>query len=952
MLTRTSGLVSEERPREWVRGAGVVARDGDLPMLDRKDRLLLAVTLPLFVAVLSLHVDASFRTGLAQLPVFAAWHPGDYPTVGGFRLETDSSGSGLQLGDRLIRIGEQDLRDQGYVGVQAIGLARTQPGQPTTIEIERAGLRRVLPLEARPHPAPWSRVPTLLITAAFPVLLLLRAPRRTDVRRYYLCFMTYAIAQAHFYGGPEWQTYLAHGVWFVGSVLMVFFLMNWVRSFPPELASRDRISPYWSWGAAGLYLVFVRSNYLLGWPLPIRWVPTVSFATHGIATVIALGVLTHNYRRAPVVGQRRLRWILFGTAVGSLPVVVAGLAPLVQPEWSGFRVAFALGFVSSLVWMVGSLLAVVRDNAFDIDRLIGATATLTLAVGFGGAGIVVLVPYVSDLLASAYAIDSTSVRIGLAALVGAGIMTSVSRLRPRIDALLFRDQLEEEERARVLSEALRETQTVEALLEAALSGCVALMGAAGGAAYVRVEGGYTRRVAEGRSGAAVLSRIPGTDASAASGWLGLDPFFDAVVLIRAEGESAPSAVVAVRRSESGDLWSHRRLRLLATIGQACEREWHRLRRETAEAESAAKTNLLAEASHDLRQPLHAVSILAETLERRLDDPEVAKLVQRIGHSTSDLDEMLTGLLDRSRLDAETIVPSIEPVRVQRLLEALERDFGGPAAETGTRLRFVDSGLTVRTDRVLVLRLLRNLVSNALRHAGGGRVLVGVRRVGATRVRFEVRDDGPGISLRDQERVFEAFVQLPGGERSGLGLGLSIVRGLSGILAAPVELGSTPGKGTTFSVTLDRAGVGQVLEEEVTPPIVAPGIDRRRGGVRRALVVDDDRAVRESMLLLLAEWGWEARGARSLEEVECVLSAGFAPTVVLSDYHLEEGVTGLDVREQIVKWIEAARGEDPAFVFLMAEKRQEEWARVAKTGARALRKPVRPARLRSVLQGPA
>ena len=127
-------------------------------------------------AALAAHVWETSRSGLAQLPVFAEWHPGDYPEVGHYRVETDSSGSGLLPGDRLIRIGERDLRGVGHVGFDAIGLARTSPGSPVELEFERQGLRQVVPLEARPHVRPWSRVPILLLIPAVCVLLLLRAP--------------------------------------------------------------------------------------------------------------------------------------------------------------------------------------------------------------------------------------------------------------------------------------------------------------------------------------------------------------------------------------------------------------------------------------------------------------------------------------------------------------------------------------------------------------------------------------------------------------------------------------------------------------------------------------------------------------------------------------------------------------------------------------------------------
>ncbi|MEZ4331488.1 MAG: hybrid sensor histidine kinase/response regulator [Myxococcota bacterium] len=929
--------------------------------LDRRDGWLLAVTIPLFVLSIGLHARENLRTGLAQLPVFAEWRPGDHPRVGGFRLETDSSGSGLALGDRLIRIAEHDLRGVGYIGFQAIGLAHTTPGHPTELEIERDGVRRVLPLESRPHPAPWSRVPTLLLTAGVALLLLLRAPNRADARRFYVCFMTYAIAQAHFYGGPEWQTWAAQIAWSIGSVLMIFFLMEWVRNFPPELPSPQRLGPGVSFAAAGLYAVFVRANYLLAWPLPIAWVPPVSFASHGLATVLALGILTWNYRRAPDVGRRRLRWILLGTSIGSLPVIFASLAPTLLPDWQGFRAAFAIGFVSSLIWMVGALLAVIRDKAFDIDRLIGTTAAVTVAIGVGGAGLVVGAPMLSDFLAETYGIEATTTRLGLGVFVGAAIIVATHRLRPRIDRLLFPEQIQQRAALQRLAAALRDAHGLDALLDATTAGTADLLDAEAGVRYAQVEGGFVRRTARAVAWPAVLEgELPAASTVDRRGIPAAVRELAAIVCpVSPGGPSSMAALLCFGARRSGEPYTDRDLQLLDEIATICEREWLRILRYAAEAEVAARTNRLAEASHDLRQPLHAVALLAETLRGRLSDPEVRSLVERIGDSTHELDEMLSLLLDRSSLDAGGIEPKIEPVRWERLRETLERDFEGPAAESGTRLRFVRSSVVLRTDRLLMLRILRNLVSNALRHAQGASIVVGVRRVEmGRRARIEVRDDGPGIAEADQDAVFRSFVQLPGSRRRGrgLGLGLSIVDDLARLLGAEVTLRSKEGVGSCFAIEVDRTtapaehgtpvdALGQTLADS---PRVTP-VDESAATRSRVLVLDDDEAVRASTADLVGGWGRDVRVADTLDAALALVGDGWWPLVVLSDHHLESGITGLEAVAVLRRKAAEAGAPRPFAVYLMAEKSAAELAIVEGTGDHALRKPVRPARLRSLLE---
>jgi hypothetical protein len=259
--------VAESAPASYVRSARN-ARKVVLARFGRVEKLLLGVYLPAYLVVLGLHAHEVWRSGLAQLPVYVRGVPGDYPVVAGYPVETDSSGSGLELGDRLIRLGERDLSGVGYVGFQAIGLARTRPGQPAPLVFERAGERRNIAVEARPHVNPWSRVPLLLLIPSVCVLVLLRAPGSAGARRLFVATITYGFAQAEFYGGPEWKTWLAALALNVAGTLAIGTVLHWARRFPDEMPETARLWVGVPWLAALLYLVFVRGSYLLGGPLP------------------------------------------------------------------------------------------------------------------------------------------------------------------------------------------------------------------------------------------------------------------------------------------------------------------------------------------------------------------------------------------------------------------------------------------------------------------------------------------------------------------------------------------------------------------------------------------------------------------------------------------------------------------------------------------------------------
>ncbi len=248
-------------------------------------------------------------------------------------------------------------------------------------------------------------------------------------------------------------------------------------------------------------------------------------------------------------------------------------------------------------------------------------------------------------------------------------------------------------------------------------------------------------------------------------------------------------------------------------------------RDAAEAADRAKSRFLAAASHDLRQPLHALGLFAAKLPEHVQDAEGARLADRMRHSVESLESLLSSLLDISRLDAGAIEPRPQAIALDALLDRLAGDFAPVALERGLKLAVVRTRLVVRSDPVLLERIARNLVDNALKHTRRGGVVVGARRRGS-RVAIEVHDSGPGIPAEERERVFEEFYQIGNPERDrsrGLGLGLAIVRRLAGLLGHRIEVDSEPGRGSVFRVIVEREDPSAIVAEgaAAAPPARSP-----------------------------------------------------------------------------------------------------------------------------------
>jgi signal transduction histidine kinase/CheY-like chemotaxis protein len=315
-------------------------------------------------------------------------------------------------------------------------------------------------------------------------------------------------------------------------------------------------------------------------------------------------------------------------------------------------------------------------------------------------------------------------------------------------------------------------------------------------------------------------------------------------------------------------------------------------RAQAEAANTAKTKFLAAASHDLRQPMQALSMYASVLQDRVTDPSALRVVHGVKLSVTTLERLFDSVLDISKIESGAVKPSMVAFRLMPLIEQVAQTEALFAAQKGIELRVARTSASVLSDPLLLERMLKNLVINAIRYTEHGGIVVGCRRVGADRLRLEVVDSGIGIPGEEQERIFDDYYQLGGASAQGLGLGLPIVKSLGALLGHAVTVRSALGHGSVFSIELGR------MAAPAAPAASAFAAAAALGGTR-VVVVDDDVEIRNSMRLLLEGWGCRYIGGATLVEVEQQLRAGgLEPDAVIVDYRLADTTTGLQVIERL------------------------------------------------------
>ena len=364
-------------------------------------------------------------------------------------------------------------------------------------------------------------------------------------------------------------------------------------------------------------------------------------------------------------------------------------------------------------------------------------------------------------------------------------------------------------------------------------------------------------------------------------------------------------------------------------------------RDAAEAANRSKDKYLAAASHDLLQPLNAARLLISTLrERNLPSVEQV-LVERTHQALEGAEDLLTDLLDISRLDQAAVKPDVALYRLDELFAPLVSEFQSVALAAGLNLRARTGHYAIRTDLRLVTRILRNFLSNACRYTDEGCILLGARRRG-DRLRLEVWDTGRGIAADRLDAIFLEFNQLDVGrasDRKGVGLGLAIVERIAEILGYPVAVRSWPGRGSMFSIEVP---ISEEMPLAISQLPVLPTTGNPLPG-RRLLVIDNEVSILESMRALLVQWGCEVVTATDQAGALLALQ-GRAPELILADYHLDHGVVGAVV----VKHLREHFAQKIPAVIITADRTDQCRRVLRRLDAPLLNKPLKPGKLRAVL----
>ncbi|WP_407157898.1 NahK/ErcS family hybrid sensor histidine kinase/response regulator [Bradyrhizobium sp. STM 3557] len=376
-------------------------------------------------------------------------------------------------------------------------------------------------------------------------------------------------------------------------------------------------------------------------------------------------------------------------------------------------------------------------------------------------------------------------------------------------------------------------------------------------------------------------------------------------------------------------------------------ELTRLNSELALAKSAAedanisKTRFLAAASHDILQPLNAARLYVTSLVERQKPSEETRLVENIDDSLEAIEEILGALLDISRLDAGAMTPSISSFKMADLMRSLEIEFAPAARAKGLKLTFVPCSLPVESDRLLLRRLLQNLISNAIKYTQQGRVLVGCRRHGRS-LRIGVYDTGVGIPAQKRGEIFKEFHRLEQGARiaRGLGLGLSIVERIARVLNHGIALESKPSGGSVFSVTVP---VAKAINHTAAVTSATPLAKTPIAGAR-IVCIENDPAILDGMKTLLTHWNAEVIAVADPESaMEAIEAAGGTVTGLLVDYHLDRGNGIAAIRD-----IRRRFGEAIPAILITADRSPHVRAAAREENIAVLNKPVKPASLRALL----
>lgn len=356
-----------------------------------------------------------------------------------------------------------------------------------------------------------------------------------------------------------------------------------------------------------------------------------------------------------------------------------------------------------------------------------------------------------------------------------------------------------------------------------------------------------------------------------------------------------------------------------------------------EQSTQAKSRFFAAASHDLMQPFNASALFASLLRDKQTEPELKQLSQNLISSLNSAEELLGAILELTKLDSGVISANVQPVGLHNLLDDIARDAAILAEEKGLLLHYQPSKLAVQTDRKLLKRVIQNLLANAIRYTETGKVLLGIKRRGE-QLQICVLDTGVGIAAHDQQRIFDEFQQGEQQNQKGLGLGLAIAKRISCILGHNLAVQSTPGKGSCFSVTLPLS------IQPVAPQLPARTQDTSANFVgKTVLLLDNEPQLRAAVTELLRSWQINVTAVGQPSDALQALQTGLKPDLLLFDYHLDNGATGIEVANQL-----AAHFAVQAPVIIHSADHSEQIREAAlNAGYYFLLKPLKPAALKKL-----
>lgn len=368
--------------------------------------------------------------------------------------------------------------------------------------------------------------------------------------------------------------------------------------------------------------------------------------------------------------------------------------------------------------------------------------------------------------------------------------------------------------------------------------------------------------------------------------------------------------------------------------------------EQAERANRAKSRFLAAASHDLRQPLQALKLLNAALREYLLTDDIAlNILNDSERALEVMDRMLNSLLEISKIDSGAIIPELADFRIGDMFKDLRGDFLLLTKQKNLGFRIVSSSAVVRTDRALLDSILRNLLGNAVRYTSHGRILLGCRKQGES-LRIEVRDTGAGIAPGELDRIFDEFYQIGAPDRDssqGLGLGLSIVRAYANLLGHPLKVQSWPGRGSVFSILIPS---GDLAAAEIgRRDDAGAGTGWKQQG-HRILLIEDDALSLKAMQAQLTAWGMQVIGARSGDEaVEMLQQNGFTPELIITDYRLQKGETGVTALARLRPLL----GDMIPVIFVTGDGLGKVRSEISPQYTHLLQKPVAPGKLRVLIR---